>query len=88
MRSLTILKLIMKTMITVDGSKASNEVLWQSENGDVILKIINANHVHPYRTGEFVKFQETLFEIKDISWEMIDQNSVRRIVTVKIIGPV
>lgn len=74
-------------MITIDGRKSHNEVIWRSENGDEILKIINADNMYPYRVGEFVKFQETLFEIKDISWEMIDQNSVLRIVTVKIHGP-
>ena len=73
-------------MIVMDGRKANNEVLWQSEKGDLIIKIVNANNMHPYKVGEFVKFQETLFEIKDISWEMIDQNSIRRIVTVKIHG--
>ena len=73
-------------MITMDGNKAQHENLWQTEDGDTIIKIINANNMLPYKVGEFVKFQETLFEIQDISWEIIDQNSLRRIVTVKIHG--
>lgn len=74
-------------MLLMDGSKANHEVLWQLENGDVMIKIINANQMHPQKVGEFVKFQDTLMEIKDISWEMIDQNSIRRIITVEIHGP-
>ena len=73
-------------MIVRDGRKAHDEELWQSENGDTIIKIINAYYMLPYKVGEFVKFQETLLEIQDIAWEMIDQNSIRRIATVKIHG--
>ena len=79
---------IMSTMIIRDGNKAHDEVLWQTEDGVPIIKVINATQMHPYKVGEFVKFQETLFEIKDIAWEMIDDNSVCRTVTVKIHGSV
>ncbi len=75
-------------MIIRDGKKAHDEEFWQSENGDVIIKIVNADYMLPYRVGEFVKFQETLLEIQDIAWEMMDQNSIRRITTVKIHGSV
>jgi hypothetical protein len=71
-------------MILRDGNKAQDEVFWQTEDGVTIIKIINAGQMHPYKVGEFVKFQDTLLEIRDIQWEMIDQDSIRRIVTVKI----
>ena len=75
-------------MITRDGSKAKDEVFWKTEDGETMLKIVNAKNMYPYRVGEFVKFQDTLFEILDITWEMIDDNSVRRIITIKIHGVV